>query len=96
MEQSGHNPYQAAGEYHKPVKMEASDSCATSVDTDSSPSWKTAVLRLGLSPSRNSMRLDSEHPGVAERWRTIFHRLVMINADDHEAAMSREKPNSPA
>jgi hypothetical protein len=85
MEQSSHNPYQAAGEYRKPVKMEASDSCATSVDTDSSPSWKTAVLRL-----------DFEHPGVAERWRTISHRLVMINADDHEAAMSREKPNSPA
>jgi hypothetical protein len=48
-----------------------------------------AVLRLGLSPNRNSMRLDLEHPGVAERWRTISHRLVTINAD-HDAAMSRE------
>jgi len=66
-----------------------------SADTDSSSSWKMAVLRLGLSPNRNSMRLDLEHPGVAERWRTISHRLVTINAD-HDAAMSREEPDSPA
>jgi hypothetical protein len=88
-------PCESRGDYRKPVDMEAPDSRMASADTASSSSWKMAVLRLGLSPNRNSMRLDLEHPGVAERWRTISHRLVTLNAD-HEAAMSREKPDSPA
>jgi hypothetical protein len=87
---------ESAGDYREPAKMETSGSgVAGGANTGSSSSWKTAVLRLGLSPNRNSMRLDFEHPVVAERWRTISHRLVTLNAD-HEAAMSREKLDSPA
>jgi hypothetical protein len=44
--------------------------------------------------SHATMRLDLEHPGVAERWRTISGRLMMMNID-HGAGMSREEPDSP-
>jgi hypothetical protein len=74
--------------------METSGSGVAGANVGSSISWNTAVLRLGLSPNRNSMRLDLEHPGVAERWRTISGRLMMVNID-HGAGMSREEPDSP-
>lgn len=86
-------PCESRGDYRKPVDMEAPDSRMASADTASSSSWKMAVLRLGLSPNRNSMRLDLEHPGVAERWRTISHRLVTLNAN-HEAAARKGEPDS--